>query len=106
MTTTIHAAANLLRFWKMKFDRALLSCILLLTAWPVLSAEPEKLGSSAWDQSVVSIEAARKQYDYYQPWSKNTRRLQKTGIIVGERQILTTADELFNRTLIRLQKGG
>jgi S1-C subfamily serine protease len=106
MTTTIHAAANLLRFWKMKFDRALLSCILLLTAWPVLSAESEKLGSSAWDQSVVSIEAARKQYDYYQPWSKNTRRLQKTGIIVGERQILTTADELFNRTLIRLQKGG
>jgi len=49
---------------------------------------------------------ARKQYDYYQPWSKGLRRVQKAGLVVGEREVLTTADELFERTLVRLQKGG
>src|SRR5437870_2053186 len=34
------------------------------------------------------------------------RKLQKVGTVVGERQILTTADQMFDRTLVRLQKGG
>ncbi|HVV01007.1 MAG TPA: hypothetical protein VHH88_06565, partial [Verrucomicrobiae bacterium] len=60
----------------------------------------------AWDESIVTIEVARKQYDYYQPWSRRTHRTQKTGVILGNHQILTTADELFDHTLIRLQKHG
>src|SRR5215475_10370767 len=67
-------------------------------------AQEEKL--TGWERSLVTIEVSRKQYDYYQPWSKRTRRFQKIGTVIGERQILTTADELFDRTLIRLQKGG
>src|SRR5215467_2543407 len=67
-------------------------------------AQDEKL--SGWERSIVTIEVSRKQYDYYQPWSKRTRRFQKTGIYLGDHQILTTADELFDRTLVRLQKGG
>jgi len=54
----------------------------------------------------VTLEVARKQYDYYQPWTKRTTRAQKTGLVVGDHQILTTADGLFDRTLVRLQKGG
>jgi len=61
---------------------------------------------SAWEHSIVTLEVARKQYDYYQPWSKGTRRQQKAGLVVGEREVVTTADELFERTLVRLQKGG
>jgi hypothetical protein len=61
---------------------------------------------SLWEHSVVTVEAARKQYDYYQPWSRGTRRVQKAGVVIGERQVLTTADELYDRTLVRLQKGG
>jgi len=67
-------------------------------------AQEDKL--AGWERSIVTIEVSRKQYDYYQPWSKRTRRFQKIGTVIGERQILTTADELFERTLIRLQKGG
>src|SRR5215831_2666023 len=63
-------------------------------------AQEEKL--AGWERSIVTIEISRKQYDYYQPWSKRTRRFQKMGTVIGDRQILTTADELFDRTLVRL----
>jgi hypothetical protein len=78
---------------------------LVLGAWSS-STSAHANGVSPWERSVVNIEVARKQYDYYQPWSKRTRRLQKAGIVVGEHEILTTADEMFDRTLVRLQKGG
>jgi hypothetical protein len=68
--------------------------------------EERKAELAGWERSIVTIEVARKQYDYYQPWSKRTRRFQKIGTVIGEHQILTTADELFDRTLIRVQKGG
>jgi hypothetical protein len=59
-----------------------------------------------WEQSVVLIEVTRKQYDYMQPWSKRMRNAQKNGIVIGPGEILTTAEELADRTLIRIQKGG
>jgi len=65
-----------------------------------------KLSGSAWEPSVVTIEVALKQYDYYQPWTKQTQRLRKPGLVVSDHQILTTADELFGNTLVRMQKGG
>jgi hypothetical protein len=72
-----------------------------------LSAQEVKAATpSGWERSLVTIEVIRKQYDYYQPWSKRTTRLQKTGLVAGEREVLTNADEMFDRTLIRLQKGG
>ena len=85
--------------------------LVLMLAFP---AGPVSLGAqgqrqderSAWEHSIVTLEVARKQYDYYQPWSKGTRRLQKAGLVAGQREVLTTADELFERTLVRLQKGG
>lgn len=60
----------------------------------------------SWEDSIVTLEVSRKQYDYYQPWTRRPGRAVKTGVVIGERQILTTADELFERTLLRLQKGG
>lgn len=68
--------------------------------------ERKRAQPSPWEHSVVTLEVSRKQYDYYQPWTRRTSRVQKTGMYVGEHQILTTADELFDRTLVRLQKGG
>lgn len=62
--------------------------------------------ASVWERSIVTLEVARKQYDYYQPWSRRTKTLQKAGTVVGERQILTTAEDLWDRTLVRLQKHG
>ena len=69
----------------------------------------DRPGSSdltAWARSVVTLEVARKRYDYYQPWSRRTSQVQKTGLVIGDHQILTTADEMFDRTLVRLQKNG
>lgn len=70
-------------------------------------AQPDRApDASAWEQSIVGIELTRKQYDFSQPWNKRTARNAKTGVLVGERQILTTADDVFDRTLVRLQKSG
>ena len=78
-----------------------MACFLRLQAQELRPAE-----AVLWQESIVTLEVARKQYDYYQPWSIRPSQVQKTGVVIGERQILTTADELFDRTLVRLQKGG
>src|SRR5213592_3362719 len=83
-----------------------LAALLVALCSSLTAQEAKRTASSPWEHSVVTLEVARKQYDYYQPWSKPTKRLQKTGTVVGDRQILTTADELFDRTLVRLQKEG
>jgi hypothetical protein len=88
-------------------DLGAVSLLLLLgTVVSLRAQEPKRSEPSIWERSIVRLEVTRKQYDYYQPWSKRPAQVQKTGIIIGERQILTTADELFDRTLVRLQKGG
>ena len=92
-------------FSRVKTSFASLLLITFSCFLPATRAAENNTAATAWEHSVVTVEIARKQYDYYQPWSKRTQRLQKTGIVVGDHQILTTADELFDRTLVRLQKG-
>jgi hypothetical protein len=77
-----------------------------LLALPASRATAASSHAPDWSKSIVTIEVNRKQYDYYQPWTKRTHRLSKVGTVIGERQILTTADEMNDRTLVRLQKGG
>ncbi len=72
----------------------------------VFSEEPRVQEPSPWERSVVTIDATRKQYDYLQPWTKRLKTSQKSGLILDQRQILTTADELFDRTLVRVQRQG
>src|SRR5512133_1049875 len=72
------------------------------------AAEPQSPANQvlSWEDSIVTLEVSRKAYDYYQPWTRRPGRSIKTGVVIGDRQILTTADELFDLTLLRLQKGG
>jgi hypothetical protein len=84
----------------------LLVTILFISALCGQGQESKRAQPSPWEKSVVSLEVSRRQYDYYQPWTRKTSRVQKTGILLDGRQILTTADELFDRTLVRLQKNG
>jgi hypothetical protein len=72
----------------------------------VRSQEAGSAGESAWESSVVTVDVTRKQYDYQQPWSKRTRNVQKAGLVVRPTEVLTTAEDLSDRTLVRLQKGG
>src|SRR5262245_12451107 len=84
----------------------LLILFLLAGQLCALAQEQRRAQASAWERSVVNLEVSRRQYDYYQPWTRKTSRVQKTGILLDNRQILTTADELFDRTLVRLQRNG
>lgn len=78
---------------------------LTATVCPLTNAATAS-ASSTWERSVVTVEVARRAYDYYQPWNRRHERAMKIGVVVGERQILTTAQSLSDRTLVRLQKGG
>jgi hypothetical protein len=85
----------------------LLGALALWSAAPAPRAQDARRSDLAtWEHCIVTVEVSRKQYDYYQPWGQGTRRVQKAGLVAGDREILTTADELFDRTLVRLQRGG
>jgi hypothetical protein len=62
--------------------------------------------ASRWKESIVLVEVNRKQFDYFQPWSRQNENVEKMGVVIGPREILTTADRLQNRTLVRVQKHG
>lgn len=83
--------------------------IVSLALLAALSSAPDAAAATStavWEKSVVKVEIARKAYDYYQPWNRRNDRSAKIGLVVGERQILVTAQELSDRTLVRVQKGG
>ena len=90
---------------KRSFDRSLAALILATTVFSSAGADVNSL-KSPWENSVVQLEVSRKQYDYFQPWTKRTKTTQETGLILNGHEILTTADEMFDRTLVRVQKGG
>ncbi|MEO6034610.1 MAG: hypothetical protein ABIQ35_05100 [Verrucomicrobiota bacterium] len=84
---------------------------LLLTTVILALACDSSIGASSsanreLERSVVTLDITRKQYDFFLPWSRQAQNLVKSGIVIGAREILTTADGLENQTLIRLQKGG
>jgi hypothetical protein len=62
--------------------------------------------ASNWENSLVYLEVTRKAYEVFQPWTPKARAVQKNGLVISPREILTTAEELSDRTLIRVQKGG
>lgn len=86
--------------------RILLFTLVIATGLNGQTPELKRAQPSPWERSIVTVEASRKQYDYYQPWTRKTGRALKPALYIGEHQVLTTADELFDRTLIRVQKGG
>ena len=62
--------------------------------------------SSAWENSVIEIEVTSKAYNYVQPWERSEKKVFKTGVVVQNHWIITTADGLADQTLIRLKKQG
>src|SRR5436190_3238279 len=86
-----------------------IECLVLgLALAPATGFAGEMAGKAAgdWERAIVSVEINRKQYDYFQPWTKRVQTVVKTGIVIGPREILTTADSLDDRTLVRVQRGG
>jgi hypothetical protein len=63
-------------------------------------------GKSPLEASVVTVEVTSKEYDLMQPWNKPTRSVRKHALVLGDRELVTTAQNLADRTLVRVQKGG
>jgi hypothetical protein len=73
---------------------------------PAFGRETTTRSAIGMESSVVSLDINRRHYDYFQPWSKRVQTVAKAGIVIGPREILTTADGLDDRTLVRVQKQG
>ncbi len=86
--------------WSLVFGALLVAAFASFT--PPASAAP----ATDWENSLVYLEVTRKAYEVFQPWSPKSRAVQKNGLVIGAREILTTAEELSDRTLVRVQKGG
>ena len=82
------------------------AALLALIVTGCATAPQKQISTAEWEKSVVRIEVSRKVYDYYQPWNRRNDRSMKTGLVVGERQILTTCQDMSDHTLIRIQKDG
>ena len=89
----------------MKFQQLITLLVWTSTLLAFAAVDPN-VAAPVWEKSVVKVEVSRNIYDYYQPWNQRNDRAAKIGLVVGERQILTTAQDLSDRTLVRLQKGG
>ncbi len=85
--------------------KTLLAVLLLAATFPPSTVWGQK-SASPWEQSVVQIDVNRHTYNYFQPWSRRAGNSRKFGLVIGEQSILTTANLLYNHTLIRIQKGG
>src|SRR5215831_18478113 len=60
--------------WGLSFWTSLvLAFTVLVLSSP--AAETSTAPSVPWSHSVVTLEISRKQYDFYQPWTKRTHRL-------------------------------
>ena len=70
------------------------------------AASPSGRVAGDWEQSVVTVEVTGKAYNYFQPWSRSVKSIQKTCLALRPGELLTTADGFPDHTQIRLQKAG
>ena len=79
-------------------------CAALLAPVPLLTAAGGDLAS--WEKSLVTLEVNRQGYNYIQPWTRRSQSVQKSAVVIGEKSILTTADQLNDLLTVRVQKSG
>ncbi|HSH17071.1 MAG TPA: hypothetical protein VLD18_13605 [Verrucomicrobiae bacterium] len=82
----------------------LMLCALLLAPVTLLPAASGDL--ARWERSLVTLEVNSQGYNYIQPWTRRSQSTQKSGVVIGPRSILTTAEQLNDLLLARVQKGG
>jgi S1-C subfamily serine protease len=93
----------------MNFPTLKQSCAAIVAAMvfaPAAWAAERQPLAGAFESSVVLIEATFKAYDYFQPWNKPTRSVRKHALVREGRELVTTAQDLADRTLVRAQKRG
>jgi hypothetical protein len=83
-----------------------IALVLWIAGAVVSSPAADRNGRHPMEASLVTLEITAKNYDYFQPWAKPTRTVRKHALVVGDRELVTTAQNLADRTLVRVQKGG
>lgn len=83
----------------------LLAC-LPLPAWAAKKSASDDSAGFDWENALIHIEVTSKDYNYLQPWARSEQKVQKSGVVVDGHLIITTAEDLADQTLIRLQKQG
>ena len=73
---------------------------------PALAEKSDNASGFNWENAIIQIEVTSKDYNYIQPWVRNERKIYKSGVVIDDHLILTTADGLADQTLIRLKKQG
>ena len=63
-------------------------------------------GTFTWENAIIHIEVTSKLYNYVQPWQRSERQIYKSGVVVDNHLIITTAEGLADQTVIRLKKQG
>jgi PDZ domain len=92
------------RFIPARLVFAFLPALLVLT--PFVNLRAATHSEFAWENAIIHIEVASKEYNYVQPWQRSEKMTYKSGVVVDGHQIITTADGLADQTLIRLKKQG
>ncbi len=82
----------------------LLLCAVLIA--PALTGQAANGDLASWERSLVTLEINSQGYNYLQPWSRRAQTAQKSGVVLGPKTILTTADQLNDLISVRIQKGG
>ena len=86
---------------------SLVALMFTLTGALSISAKPSRVAARAQLQnSLVELEVNRKQYDYQMPWTRSSGSIRKSALVIGPTELLTTADGLADRTLVRAQRDG
>lgn len=82
----------------------LLPCAALAGTTPP-AHQPEE--PAVKNSSLIRVNATNQAFDFFRPWMKKTPYTRRgIGVIVGDNQILITAEMVANRTYIELEKPG
>src|SRR6266542_5199734 len=60
-------------------------CILVFLSLTFIVHGQERNDRSPWEQTVVTLDITRRNYDFQQPWITRMRNIQKNGIVIGDR---------------------
>lgn len=82
----------------------LLLCLAVLSGALPLPAATGDL--ARWERTLVTLEVNSQGYNHIQPWTRRSRTFSKSGVVIDRRTVLTTADQMNDLILVRLQKGG
>jgi hypothetical protein len=98
----------MIRFFPPYRLTALVAAALLIAAsfTNARAATGSSSGAFSWENAIVEIEVTGKAYNYVQPWQRSEEKAFKTGVVVANHQIITTAEGMNDATLIRLKKQG